>query len=79
MRKVYPHRLIHFIALFAVVFTVFVFITQYQYRGFIDGGCMRTITDMDAAAGYMGTMVLFTVTIWELGVGGIQQLVRTSV
>ena len=51
----------------AVAVSVFLFILQSQYFHYINGGCIRWVSDWSAMNSYVSMMVISSVLIWELG------------
>jgi len=72
-RRDYRGPDIYLIALISTVFTVSVFIVQYEYRKFVDWGCIKLIPDFEANNSYLTTMVIFTIILWELGFACFKQ------
>ncbi|UII23917.1 hypothetical protein [Fulvivirga ligni] len=51
----------------AISVSVFLFILQSQYFHYIDGGCIKWVSDWSAMNSYVSMMVISSVVIWELG------------
>jgi hypothetical protein len=56
------------VGLISGILTTGVFLIQYNYRQYIDWGCVKRISDHQANVNYIVNMILFSVVIWEMGI-----------
>lgn len=61
----YYERLL--ISCVSFVTITFIFILQYQHQDYVDGGCIRTISEVQAGVSYLCYQIIFTMMIWEAG------------
>ncbi len=57
------------VGLTAGVLTTEVFLIQCNYRHYIDWGCIKRISDLQANVNYIANMILFSMVVWEIGIG----------
>ena len=77
-RRDYGWKSIYLISLISFIFTLSLFIIQYQYRRYIDFSCLKFIPDYEANISYLTTMLLFSIMSWELGFIRIKKKLVTS-
>lgn len=59
------------------LFTTGVFLIQFFYQYYFGRmGCFVLISDVEAGVSYLTTMILFTITLWELGIGFLSRFVH---